>query len=88
MDDPPPNSGDLVVILATKAKKKKVPRGTNKSRSELTLEEITKLDAESDKRRNRRADAKRKDVATAYATKLAVVESARQKADAQEKEDM
>ncbi|KAE8789544.1 hypothetical protein D1007_36185 [Hordeum vulgare] len=88
MDDPPPNSGDPAVVPATKAKKKKKAQCTKKPRSELTPEEIAKLDAESAKRRNRRAEAKRKDAAAAYAIELAAVEATRQKADAQEKEDI
>ncbi|KAE8776903.1 Subtilisin-like protease [Hordeum vulgare] len=82
MADPPQNSDDPTVVPTTKAKKKKVPKGTKKPRSELTPEEIAKLDAESAKRRNRWAEAKRKDAAAAYAIECA----ARQKADAQEKE--
>ncbi|KAE8797991.1 Serine/threonine-protein kinase mph1 [Hordeum vulgare] len=78
MADPPPNSSDPTVVPATKAKKKKAPQGTKKPRSELTPEEIAKLDAESAKRRNRRGEA----------IELAAVEAARQKADAQEKEDI
>ncbi|KAE8783528.1 Lectin-domain containing receptor kinase A4.3 [Hordeum vulgare] len=88
MDDPPPNSGDPTVVPATKAKKKKAPQGTKKPRSELTPEEIAKLDAESTKRRNRRAEAKSKDAAAAYAIELVALEAAREKADAQEKEDI
>ncbi|KAE8807989.1 Subtilisin-like protease [Hordeum vulgare] len=88
MDDPPPNSGDPVVVPATKAKKKKAPQGTKKLWSKLTPEEITKVDAESAKRRNRREEAKRKDATAAYAIELATMEAARQKADAQEKEDI
>ncbi|KAE8773563.1 Subtilisin-like protease [Hordeum vulgare] len=65
MVDPPPNSGDPVVVPATKAKNKKAPKGTKKPRSELTPKEIAKLDVESAKRRNRRAEAKRKDIAAA-----------------------
>ncbi|KAE8790490.1 putative MO25-like protein [Hordeum vulgare] len=88
MDDPLPNSGDPVVVPPTKAKNKKAPQGTKKSRSELTTDEIAKLDAESVKRQNRRAKAKRKDAAAAYTIKLTTVEAAREKADAQEKEDI
>ncbi|KAE8785611.1 putative DBINO protein [Hordeum vulgare] len=88
MDDPPPNSSDPVVIPATKAKNKKAPQGTKKPRSGLTPEEIAKLDAESAKRRDQRAEAKMKDVVAAYAIELAAVEAARQKANAQEKEDI
>ncbi|KAE8816245.1 Subtilisin-like protease [Hordeum vulgare] len=43
---------------------------------------------ESAKRRNRRADAKRKDAAAAYAIELVALEAAQQKAEAQEKEDI
>ncbi|KAE8804249.1 Subtilisin-like protease [Hordeum vulgare] len=88
MADPSSNSDDPTVVPATKAKKKKkkAPKGTKKSRSELTLEDITKLDAESTKRRNRRAEAKRKEAAVAYAIERAALEAARQKGDAQEKE--
>ncbi|KAE8789959.1 putative DBINO protein [Hordeum vulgare] len=86
MADPLPNSGDPAVVPATKAKTKKAPKGTKKSRSELTPEEIAKLDAELAKRRNRQAKAKRKAAAAAYAIEHAVLEAARQKVDAQEKE--
>ncbi|KAE8770368.1 Formin-like protein 15 [Hordeum vulgare] len=88
MDDPPSNSGNPAVIPATKAKKKKVPQGTKKSRSELTSEEITKLDAEWIKRPNRRAEANRKDAAATCAIELVALEAARQKVDAQEKEEI
>ncbi|KAE8778400.1 ABC transporter C family member 3 [Hordeum vulgare] len=88
MDDPLPNSDDPTVVPDIKAKKKKGPQGTKKSRSELTPEDIAKLGAESAKRRNRRVEAKRKDAAAAYALELATVEAPRQKADAQEKEDI
>ncbi|KAE8780675.1 Subtilisin-like protease [Hordeum vulgare] len=83
---PPPNSGDPDVVPATKAKKKKAPKGTKKPRSELASEEIAKLDAKLAKRRNRRAEAEKKDTATAYAIERAALEAVRQKADAQEKE--
>ncbi|KAE8805438.1 putative DBINO protein [Hordeum vulgare] len=86
MADPSPNSDDPAVVPATKAKKKKVPKGTKKSWSELTPEEITKLDVESAKRLNRRAEAKRKDVSDAYAIERAALEAAWKKANAQEKE--
>ncbi|KAE8778992.1 hypothetical protein D1007_48057 [Hordeum vulgare] len=76
MADRPPNSGDPVVIPATKAKKKNAPKCTKKPRSELTSEEIAKLDAESAKWRNR-AEAKRKDAAAAYVIKRAVLDAAR-----------
>ncbi|KAE8815582.1 subtilisin-like protease [Hordeum vulgare] len=88
MDDPPSNSIDPAVVPATKAKNKKAPQGTKKSRLELTLEEIAKLDAESAKRRNRWVEVKRKDAADAYAIELVALEAARQKGDAQEKEDI
>ncbi|KAE8781770.1 Subtilisin-like protease [Hordeum vulgare] len=79
MDDPPPNSGDPAVVPTTKEKKKKkkASQGTKKPWSELTPEELVKLDVESAKRRNRLAEAKRKDTAAAYAIELAVVEAAR-----------
>ncbi|KAE8820368.1 putative DBINO protein [Hordeum vulgare] len=85
MADPPPNSGEPADFPTTKAKKKKAPKGTKKPRSELTPEEIAKLDAESSKRRNRRAETKRKDTATAYAIERAALKATQQKADAQEK---
>ncbi|KAE8787794.1 Subtilisin-like protease [Hordeum vulgare] len=88
MADPTPNSGDPTVVPATKAKKKKAPKGTKKPQSKLMPQEIAKLDAESAKRQNRRAKAKRKDAAGAYTIERAALEDARQKADAQEKEDI
>ncbi|KAE8795020.1 Subtilisin-like protease [Hordeum vulgare] len=86
MVDPPPNFDDPAVVPATKARKKKAPKGTKKPRSELMPEEIAKLDAESAKRRNRRAEAKRKDAAAAYAIERDALEIVQQKTDAQEKE--
>ncbi|KAE8799410.1 Subtilisin-like protease [Hordeum vulgare] len=86
MADPLPNSGDPAVVPATTTKNKKVPKGMKKPWSELTPEEIAKLDAESAKRRNRRAEAKRKDAAAVYTIERVALEAARQKADAQEKE--
>ncbi|KAE8807160.1 hypothetical protein D1007_16574 [Hordeum vulgare] len=86
MADPPPNSGDRAIVPATKTNKKKAPNGTKNSWSELTPEDITKLDAESTMRQNRRTEAKRKDAATAYAIERAALELTRKKADPQDKE--
>ncbi|KAE8811849.1 Subtilisin-like protease [Hordeum vulgare] len=83
MDDPTPNSSDPAIVQAAKAKKKKAPKGTKKPRSELMLEEAARVDAESVKRRNRRAEAKRKDAAARHAIEHDAFEDARQKADAQ-----
>ncbi|KAE8771080.1 Subtilisin-like protease [Hordeum vulgare] len=85
MDDPPSNFGDPTVVPATNGKKKKASQATKKPRSELAPEELPKLDVESVKRRNRRD---RKDAAIVYAIELTAVEAARQKADAQEQEDI
>ncbi|KAE8780495.1 Subtilisin-like protease [Hordeum vulgare] len=76
----------VLEILNLQVKKKKAPAGTKKPRSELTPEEIAKLEAESAKMRNWRAEAKRKDAAAAAAIERAVFEAVRKKADAQEKE--
>ena len=65
--------------------KKKAPR---KPRSECTLEEIAKLDAESAKRRERRAVVKLNAVASKRAAMREELEAARRKAAADEKEDL
>ncbi|XBH57630.1 hypothetical protein VPH35_079203 [Triticum aestivum] len=81
MADAQPNSGGLAVDPPGKVKKKaaKAPR---KPRSECTPEEIAKLDAESAKRRNRRA------VVKVNAAERDAREGTRRKAEVDEKEDI
>ena len=79
MADAPPSSGGLAVDPTAKVKKK-APR---KPRSECTPEEIAKLDAESAKRRERRAVVK----VNAAAAKFAAQREA-MKAAVDEKEDI
>ncbi|XBI60395.1 hypothetical protein VPH35_041332 [Triticum aestivum] len=87
MADAPPNSGGLAVNPPRKVKKKaaKAPR---KPRSECTPEEITKLDAESAKRRERRAVVKVNAAAAKLAAQRDAMEAARRKAAVDEKEDL
>ncbi|XBH58203.1 hypothetical protein VPH35_079678 [Triticum aestivum] len=78
MADAQPNSGGLAVDPPGKVKKKKA-KAPRKPRLECTPEEIAKLDAESAKRRNRRAIVK---------DNVAAMEAARRKAEVDEKEDI
>ncbi|KAE8792048.1 putative DBINO protein [Hordeum vulgare] len=66
-----------------KKKKAKAPR---KPRAECTSEEIAKLDAESTKRRNRRAVVKDNVAARKFIAEHDVMEAARRKAEVEEKE--
>ncbi|XBH85252.1 hypothetical protein VPH35_073219 [Triticum aestivum] len=66
-----------------KKKKGKAPR---KPRSECTPEEITKLDAESAKRRSQKAVVKINVAAAKRAAERAAIEAARHKAEVEEKE--
>ena len=84
MADAPPSSGGLAVYPPAKVKKK-APR---KPRSECTPEEIAKLDAESAKRRERRAAVKMNAAAAKFAAQREELEAARRKAAADEKEDL
>ncbi|XBI03303.1 hypothetical protein VPH35_131736 [Triticum aestivum] len=84
MADAPPSSGGLAVDPPAKVKKK-APR---KPRSECTPEEIAKLDAESAKRRERRAVVKVNAAAAKFAAQREELEAARCKAAADEKEDL
>ncbi|XBI47822.1 hypothetical protein VPH35_111686 [Triticum aestivum] len=84
MADAPPSLGDLAVNPPAKVKKK-APR---KPRSKCTLEEIAKLDAESAKRRERRAVVKLNAAAAKRAAMRDELEAARRKAAADEKEDL
>ena len=84
MADAPPSSGGLAVDPTAKVKKK-APR---KPRSECTPEEIAKLDAESAKRRERRAVVKVNAAAAKFAAQREELEAARRKAAADEKEDL
>ncbi|XBJ18261.1 hypothetical protein VPH35_009470 [Triticum aestivum] len=85
MADAPPNSSGLAVDLPGKVKKK-VAKGPRKPRPECTLEELAKMDAESAKRRNRRAAVKGKTVAAKFAAECNAVEASRRKAEVDEKE--
>ncbi|XBI40507.1 hypothetical protein VPH35_125093 [Triticum aestivum] len=82
MADAPPSSGGLAVDPPTKVKKK-VPR---KPRSECAPEEIAKLDAESAKRRERRAAVKVNAAAAKFAAQREELEAARRKAAADEED--
>ncbi|KAM3372101.1 hypothetical protein ACQJBY_019142 [Aegilops geniculata] len=84
MADAPPSSGGLAVDPTAKVKKK-APR---KPRSEYTPEEIVKLEAESTKRRERRAAVKMNAAAAKFAARREELEAARRKAAADEKEDL
>ena len=84
MADAPPSSGGLAVDPPAKVKKK-APR---KPRSECTPEEIAKLDAESAKRRKRRAAVKINAAAAKFAAQREELEAARRKASTDEKEDL
>ncbi|XBH65229.1 hypothetical protein VPH35_118858 [Triticum aestivum] len=85
MADAQPNSGGLAVDPPGMAKKKK-GKAPRKPQSECTPEEITKLDAESAKRRGRRAVAKYNVIAAKRAADCAAIEAARHKAEVDEKE--
>ncbi|XBI49453.1 hypothetical protein VPH35_113015 [Triticum aestivum] len=84
MADAPPSPGGLAADPPAKVKKK-APR---KPRSEYTPEEIAKLDAESAKRRERRAVVKLNAAAAKRAAMREELEAARRKATADEKEDL
>ncbi|XBH94784.1 hypothetical protein VPH35_085470 [Triticum aestivum] len=84
MADAPPSSGGLAIDPTAKVKKK-APR---KPRSECTPEEIAKLDAESAKRRERRAAVKINAAAAKFAAQREELEATRRKAVADEKEDL
>ncbi|KAF7069517.1 hypothetical protein CFC21_075140 [Triticum aestivum] len=84
MVDAPLGSGGLAVDPPAKVKKK----AARKPRSECTPEEITKLDAESAKRRERRAVVKVNAAAAKFAAQREELEAARRKAAANEKEDL
>ena len=85
MADVQPNSGGLAVDPPGMAKKKK-GKAPRKLRSECTPEEIAKLDAESAKRRGRRAVAKDNMAAAKRAADRAAIEATRHKAEVEEKE--
>ncbi|XBJ08115.1 hypothetical protein VPH35_013501 [Triticum aestivum] len=87
MADAQPNFGGLTVDPPGKVKKKaaKAPR---KPWSECTPEEITKLDAESAKRRSRRAVVKVNIVAAKFTAERDAMEAARCKAAVDKKEDI
>ncbi|XBJ27256.1 hypothetical protein VPH35_004551 [Triticum aestivum] len=81
MADDQPNFNGLAVDLPGKVKKKaaKAPR---KPRLECTPEELAKLDAESVKRRNRRAVVKGNAAAAKFVAERDAMEAARRKAEA------
>ncbi|KAE8771236.1 Formin-like protein 15 [Hordeum vulgare] len=80
-----PNFGGSAVDQPGMAKKKKA-KAPRKPRAERTPEEIAKLDAESVKRRNRRAVVKDNDAARKFAAERDAMEAARRKAKVEEKE--
>ncbi|XBJ20787.1 hypothetical protein VPH35_011556 [Triticum aestivum] len=84
MADAPPSPGGLSADPPAKVKKK-APR---KPRSEYTPEEISKLDAESAKRREQRAVVKLNVAAAKRAAMREELEAARRKAAADKKEDL
>ncbi|XBI77441.1 hypothetical protein VPH35_070533 [Triticum aestivum] len=84
MADAPLGSGSLAVDPPAKVKKK-APR---KTRAECTPEEIAKLDAESTRRRERRAFVKVNAAAAKFPAQREELEAARRKAAADEKEDL
>ncbi|KAE8819102.1 putative DBINO protein [Hordeum vulgare] len=85
MADAHPNSGVPAVDQPEMAKKKKA-KAPMKPRAECTPEEIAKLDAESTKRRNRRAAMKDTAAACKFAVERDVMEAARRKIEVEEKE--
>ncbi|KAE8809713.1 putative DBINO protein [Hordeum vulgare] len=85
MADAHPNSGGPTVDQPGMAKKKKA-KAPRKPLAECTPEEIVKLDAESAKRRNRRAVVKDNAAARKFAAKRDAMEAARRKAEVEEKE--
>ncbi|KAE8772609.1 putative DBINO protein [Hordeum vulgare] len=85
MVDAHPNSGGPAVDQPGMAKKKKA-KAPRKPRAECTPEEITKLDAESAKRRNRRAAVKDNAAARKFAAECDAMEAARRKIEVEEKE--
>ncbi|KAE8812054.1 putative DBINO protein [Hordeum vulgare] len=66
--------------------KKKKANAPRKPRAECTPEEIAKLDAESAKRRNRRAVVKDNAAARKFDAERDVMEAARRKAEVEERE--
>ncbi|XBI93751.1 hypothetical protein VPH35_030525 [Triticum aestivum] len=84
MADAQPNSGGLAVERPGMAKKKK-GKASRKPRSECTSEEIAKLDAESAKRRSRRAVAKTNIAAAKRAAERTAIKAVRHKAEVEEK---
>ena len=83
MADAQLNFGGLAVDPPGMAKKKKA-KAPRKPRSECTPEEIAKLDAESTKRRERRAVVKVNAAAAKFAAQREELEAARRKAAADE----
>ncbi|KAE8817098.1 putative DBINO protein [Hordeum vulgare] len=79
------NSGYPIVEQPRMAKKKKT-KASRKPRAECTPEEIAKLDAESAKRRNRRAVVKDNAAARKFAAERDAMEAARRKAEVEEKD--
>ncbi|KAE8810555.1 putative DBINO protein [Hordeum vulgare] len=85
MADAHPNSCGPAVDQAGMAKKKKA-KAPRKPRAECTPEEIAKLNAESAKRRNRRAAAKDNAATRKFAAERDAMKAARDKIEVQEKE--
>ncbi|KAE8767364.1 putative DBINO protein [Hordeum vulgare] len=85
MADAHPNSDGPAVDHPGMAKKKKA-KAPRKPRAECTPEDIAKLDAESAKRRNRRAVVKDNAAARKFAAERDAMEAARRKAEVEKKE--
>ncbi|KAE8788976.1 putative DBINO protein [Hordeum vulgare] len=85
MADAHANSGGPAVDQPEMPKKKKA-KAPRKPRAECTPEEISKLDAESAKRRNRRAVVKDNAAARKFAAERDAMEAARRKIGVKEKE--
>ncbi|KAE8796497.1 putative DBINO protein [Hordeum vulgare] len=85
MADVHPNSGGPAVDQPGMAKKNKA-KAPRKPRAECTSKEIAKLDAESAKRRNQRADMKDNAAARKFAAERDAMEAARRKIEVEEKE--
>ncbi|XBI23996.1 hypothetical protein VPH35_049138 [Triticum aestivum] len=85
MADAQPNSGGLAFDPPGMANKKKA-KASRKPRSECTPEEVSKLDAESAKRRNRRAVVKDNAAAAKFTAERAAMEATWCKVEVEEKE--
>ncbi|KAE8812914.1 putative DBINO protein [Hordeum vulgare] len=85
MADAHPNSDGPTVDQPGMAKKKNA-KASRKPRAKCTPEKIAKLDAESAKRRNRRAVVKDNAAARKFAAERDAMEAAQRKVEVEEKE--